>query len=180
MVCDRCKTAVKTELERADLTYMNLELGEADLTDPVDPDKLKKFKEAIAPLGFELIEDKAAREVNQVKQGVLEWVRGSASGNRKTKFSAFLSERMHKDYASLSSLFSDIEGITIEHYLISQRIELVKELLVYDEYTLSEIAHRLNYSSVQHLSNQFKKLTGLTPGHFKKIGAVKRRTIDSI
>lgn len=180
MVCDRCKAAVRNELERAHLNYTSLELGEVELSEPVEGSDLLKFKNNIVPLGFELIEEKSARDVSRIKQAVLEWIRGNAGLSRKMKFSIFLSDRMHKDYASMSNLFSDIEGVTIEHYLIGQRIELVKELLVYDEYSLSEIAAQLNYSSVQHLSTQFKKLTGLTPSHFKKIGAVKRKAIDSL
>ena len=180
MVCDRCKAAVKNELDQAGMTYSSLELGEVELSKAPDTSQMEKFKSGIERLGFELIEDKPARDVNLIKQTVLDWVRGQEKANRKLKFSAFLSERMHRDYSSLSSLFSGVEGTTIERYLIGQKIELVKELLVYNELTLSEIAHRLNYSSVQHLSNQFRKFTGLTPSHFKKVGAIKRRSIDEL
>jgi AraC family transcriptional regulator len=180
MVCDRCKSAVRNELHNAGLKFTSLELGEVELSEPPKPADLHSFKERIATLGFELIEDKPAREVNRIKQAVLGWVRGEEGENRKLRFSAFLAEKMHKDYGSLSSLFSSIEGITIEQYLISQKIEMVKELLVYNELTLKEISAQLNYSSVQHLANQFKKITGLTPGHFRKIGALKRKSIDSL
>ncbi|HWA34642.1 MAG TPA: AraC family transcriptional regulator [Cyclobacteriaceae bacterium] len=180
MVCGRCRTAVKNELEKAAMTYKSLELGEIELDGNVSEDSLKRFKEGIETLGFELIEDKPAREVNQIKKIIIEWVREQEKKNRRLKFSAYLSELVHKDYASLSNLFSGIEGTTIEQYLINQKIELVKELLVYNEYTLAQIADQLNYSSVQHLSSQFKKITGLTPSHFKKIGALKRRPIDEV
>ena len=180
MVCDRCKTAVRGELDKAGVGYSSLELGEVELTEPVAAGALEKFRNGIEPLGFELIEDKPAREVNQIKQAALDWARGSDGKNRKMKFSAFLSDRMHRDYATLSNLFSSVEGTTIEQFVIHQKIELVKELLVYNELTLSEIAVRLGYSSVQHLSNQFKKVTGLTPSHFKQIGALKRQTIDRV
>lgn len=180
MVCGRCKAAVSAELDKAGLDYSTVELGEIELTEPVDTDRLSTFRSAVEPLGFEVIEDKAARQVSQIKKEVIGWVRSEFKGRKKLKFSAHLSDVMHKDYASLSSLFSSVESSTIEQYLINQKIEYVKELLVYDEYSLAEIADKLGYSSVQHLSNQFKKITGLTPGHFKKIGASKRRPIDEV
>ncbi len=180
MVCDRCKTAVRNELEKAGIQYRSLELGEIELDGNPLEKALRKFKEGIEPLGFELIEDKPARDVNQIKKIIIEWVRELEKKNRRLKFSAYLSEMVHKDYASLSNLFSSVEGTTIEQYLISQKIELVKELLVYNEYTLAQIADQVNYSSVQHLSSQFKKITGLTPSRFKKIGALKRRPLDEV
>jgi len=180
MVCDRCKAAVKGELDRAQMKYTAVELGEVDLVEPVAPRSLEHFKKSIEPLGFELIEGKASREVSQIKNMIIGWVRGNEKASRKIKFSAYLSEQMHKDYASLSNLFSGVEGTTIEKYLIQQKIELVKELLVYDEYSLAEIADRLHYSSAQHLSSQFKKTTGLTPSHFRKIGAGRRRSLDEV
>jgi len=180
MVCGRCKAAIKNELDKAGLDYKTVELGEVELSDKATSEQLSIFKSAIEPLGFELIEDKSAREVSQIKKIIIEWVRGQDSKRKKLKFSAFLSDAMHKDYASLSNLFSGIEGTTIEQYLINQKIEFVKELLVYNESSVAEIADQLGYSSVQHLSNQFKKITGLTPSHFKKIGAQKRRSLDEV
>ncbi len=180
MVCARCKTAIRNELDKAALEYMTVELGEIELTEQPTDKQLKIFKSGIESLGFQLIEDKSARQVNQIKKIIIERVRGQNSQKRKLKFSAFVSDAMHKDYTSLSNLFSGIEGTTIEQYLISQKIEFVKELLVYNEYSLAEIADQLAYSSVQHLSNQFKKITGLTPSHFKKIGARKRQPIDQV
>lgn len=180
MVCDRCKTAVKNELDKSKIAYQQIELGEIELTQSPSHTQLEKFKNAIEPLGFELIEDKSARLVNQIKALVLKWVRGEESQNKKLKFSAYLADHLSKDYNYLSNLFSGVEGTTIEQYLIHQKIERVKELLVYDERTLSEIAHLLNYSSVQHLSNQFKKVTGLTPSQVKKIGQLKRLSLDKI
>ncbi len=180
MVCDRCKTAVRNELEKAGIEYKSLELGEIELPCRPAESSMLQFRDGIDALGFELIEDKSAREVNQVKKIIIEWARNTENHNKKIKFSVHLSEAVHKDYASLSNLFSSVEGTTIEQYLINQKIELVKELLVYNEYTLAQIADRLNYSSVQHLSNQFKKITGLTPSHFKRIGAMKRRPLDQV
>ena len=180
MVCDRCKAAVKGELDRNQIRYKSVELGEVELESPLSGQPLQSFKDAIELLGFELIEDRTARQVNQIRKAIIEWIREIERKNKKVKFSSYLTEILHKDYASLSNLFSAVEGTTIERYLIQQKIEFVKELLVYDELSLSQIANQLDYSSVQHLSNQFKKVTGLTPTHFKKIGAQKRLSIDKV
>ena len=180
MVCDRCKAAVKIELDKNKIAYHHIDLGEIELAQSPSEKQLESFKEAIEPLGFELIEDKSARLVNQIKAIALRWVREEESKNKKLKFSAYLADKLAKDYNYLSTLFSSVEGTTIEQYLIHQKIELVKELLVYDERSLSEIAHQLNYSSVQHLSTQFKKVTGLTPSHLKKVGQLKRKSLDKI
>ncbi len=179
MVCDRCRMAVKHELEKAGISYNNIELGEVSLHETPPPASLEQFKNSLLDIGFELIEDKTARIISSVKATVLSYVRDH-SQNRKIRFSAFLAESLHKDYNYLSILFSGIEGKTIEQHLIHQKIERVKELLVYDELSLSEIAHELGYSSVQHLSNQFKKITGLTPTHFKQIKENKRKPLDQV
>ena len=180
MVCDRCKSAVKGELEKNRIYYKSVELGEVELESVLSDPLFQSFKKGIELLGFEIIEDKTARTVNQIKKSIITWVRGEEFKNKRLKFSAYLTELLHKDYASLSHLFSFVEGTTIEQYLIHQKIERVKELLVYDELSLGQIADHLNYSSVQHLSNQFKKTTGLTPSHFKKVGAEKRLSIDKV
>jgi AraC-like DNA-binding protein len=178
MVCDRCKMAVQKALEENTLPFNHLELGEVEITTEPAEDQLEKFKNDIESLGFELIEDRNARVISKIKKVVLTYIR-SDSG-KKSKLSNEVSEALAKDYNSLSNLFSSVEGITIEQFTILQKIEYVKELLVYDELSLSEIAHKLRYSSVQHLSNQFKKVTRLTPSHFKKIGEQKRQPIDHI
>lgn len=178
MVCDRCKMAVQRALDENKLPYRNLELGEVELSSEPGEDQLQSFKNDIEKIGFELIEDRNARIISKIKKVVIDSVRGDST--RKTKLSVGISEALNKDYNTLSNLFSSVEGITIEQYAIQQKIELVKELLVYDELSLSEIAHKLHYSSVQHLSNQFKKVTGLTPSHFKKIGEQKRQPIDRV
>ncbi|NOT74276.1 MAG: AraC family transcriptional regulator [Cyclobacteriaceae bacterium] len=180
MVCDRCKSAVKKELEKHRIEYSSLELGEVGMKELPSRNSLQSFSSSLQELGFELLEDKSARTVNQIKKTIIGWVRDEESKNKRLKFSSYLSETLHKDYGSLSNLFSTIEGTTIEHYLILQKIERVKELLVYAELSLGEIADQLSYSSVQHLSNQFKKITGLTPGYFKKIGAEKRVPLDKV
>lgn len=177
MVCDRCKMAVQHALEQNKISFHNLELGEVELINNPNESQFRQFKTDIEKIGFELIEDKNARIISKIKKVVIESIRSSSS---KTKLSVEVVEALNKDYNSLSNLFSSVEGITIEQFGIQQKIELVKELLVYDELSLSEIAHKLNYSSVQHLSTQFKKVTGLTPSHFKKIGEQKRQSLDRI
>lgn len=156
-----------------------MELGEVELTENISSKKLEQFSESLQALGFELIEDKKARIISRIKNIIINTIRKSDDLS-KTKLSALVSEALHKDFDSLSALFSDVEGITLEKYFIEQKIEHVKELLVYDELTLSQIAAQLGYSSVNHLSTQFKKVTGLTPTHFKKIGAQKRRSLDRV
>jgi AraC family transcriptional regulator len=178
MVCDRCKAAVQNALAKNQILYKGIELGEVALASVPSERQLTAFKSDIELLGFELIEDKVARLISQIKKAIIEWVRGKE--NKNQKFSAYLTEMLHKDYASLSNLFSSVETTTIEQYLIHQKIEKVKELLVYDELSLNQIAYQLHYSSVQHLSTQFKKITGLTPSHFRKVGAEKRLSLDKI
>lgn len=180
MVCDRCIAAVKKELDRLNLPYSAVELGEVETIGNLIQDEIDQFRVALQALGFELIESKNARMVSQIKKVAMAWVRDEGLVKKKSRFSTYLSDSLHKDYALLSHLFSEIESTTIEQFLIRQKIERAKELLVYDELTLGEIADHLDYSSPSHLSNQFKKVTGLTPGHFKKIGAQKRNSIDKV
>jgi AraC family transcriptional regulator len=169
---------VKKTLDDLQIDYVSVELGEADTSTELTSAQLGNFKEAIEAQGFELIETRNARTVSQIKKLILDLVRSHKV--RKLKLSVYLSEALHKDYASLSNLFSEIENTTIEQYFIHQKIELAKELLVYDELSLTQIADRLGYSSVAHLSNQFKKVTGLTPKHFKDIGTEKRVSLDKV
>lgn len=178
MVCDRCKMAVQHALDENGLSYTQVELGEIELTATPNENQIQKFKWNLEKLGFELIEDRTARIISKIKKVVIESVRGDL--NNKFKLSTEVSEALNKDYNSLSTIFSSVEGTTIEQFAILQKIEFVKELLVYDELSLSEIASKLHYSSVQHLSTQFKKVTGLTPSHFKKIGEQKRQPLDQI
>lgn len=179
MVCDRCTMAVKQVLDKNKITYRTVELGEVELAGKIADQKLQDFSTNLSQLGFELIENKKGRIISKIKNSVIELARDS-SELQKTKLSAYISEKLHKDYDSLSALFSEVEGLTLEKYFIEQKIERVKELLVYNELTLSQIASELGYSSVNHLSTQFKKTTGLTATHFKKIGAQKRKALDKI
>ena len=137
------------------------------------------MKTALEKVGFELIDNRKGQLIERAKTLLIELVHRQ-NNELRTNLSDYLSQQLGHDYSSLSTLFSEVEGTTIEKFYIAQKIERVKELLVYDELSLSEIAHLLNYSSVAHLSNQFKKITGLTPSHFKQIGAVKRKPLDEL
>ena len=179
MVCDRCILAVKNELDRLGLKAENVILGEAILTQEPSPQELKELQKALEALGFERMDDKKSKIIEKIKSTIIQTIQ-SNDGDMKTNLSLLISETLGMDYTYLSNLFSEVEGTTIEKYFIAQRIEKVKELLVYDELSLNEIAYRLHYSSAAYLSNQFKKVTGLTPGHFKKIKEEKRKPLDQV
>ena len=178
MVCDRCRMSVARVLDDLNVPYRRIDLGEVELVNEPGEKLLDEIKQQITPLGFELIEDRNSRVISRIKSAVIDLVRGGK--NNRFKLSTYLSEQLGKDYNSLSTLFSSVEGVTIEQFHIHQKIEYVKELLAYDELSLSEIADKLQYSSVQHLSNQFKKVTGLTPSHFKSIRHGRRTALDKI
>jgi YesN/AraC family two-component response regulator len=171
--------AVENILKEIGIPYSAIRLGEIQIDDDVLAEKLISLSEKLNAIGFELINDKKGRIIEQIKTSIIDIVHHS-SDHPKINLSDFLADKLHYDYNYLSNLFSEIEGITIEKYFIAQKIEKVKEFLVYDELSLSEIAYQLGYSSVAYLSNQFKKLTGLTPGHFKKIKTEKRRPLDNL
>jgi AraC-like DNA-binding protein len=179
MVCNRCIMVVKNELEKVGYNPVNLTLGEVDLGKEIDNNDKIIINNQLKRFGFELIDDKKSRLIGQLKSLIIELVHYQ-NNELKTNLSDYLSNNLQHDYTYLSNLFSEVEGTTIEKYFIAQKIEKVKELLVYDEHSLSEIAIQLNYSSVAHLSNQFKKVTGLTPTHFKNIRAVKRKPLDEV
>lgn len=179
MVCQRCIMVVNSELDKAGFSVKRVSLGEVELNDPIDDVKKKRIEKLLVPLGFELIDDRKSRIIEQIKTTIIDQVY-HRDAELKINLSELLEQQLHLDYGYLSNLFSELEGTTIEKYFIAQKVERVKELLVYDELSLSEIAYRLNYSSAAHLSNQFKKVTGLTPGHFKSIGTKRRRPIDEV
>lgn len=179
MVCERCIMTVKDILNNQKMPYINVALGEVELSGKPTPEQLKDLDTALHKVGFSLIETRVNKIVEDIKQAVMEYLAlGMESQDRK--LSAFITDRIAYEYSYLSDLFSSIEGRTIEQFFILQRIEKVKELLVYDQLSLTEISYRTGFSSVHHLSAQFKKVTGLTPSHFKKIGAEKRKTLDSL
>lgn len=179
MVCNRCIMVVQNELDKLNLDVKNIKLGEVTLGKEPTLEEKNKLEEELIRLGFEVIDDKKSRIIEKVKNVIIELVHHQ-DNDSKTNLSHLLSSKLHHDYNYLSNLFSEVEGITIEKYFIAQKIEKVKELLVYDELSLSEIAFRLNYSSVAYLSNQFKKVTGLTPSYFKQIKADKRKPLDEV
>lgn len=179
MVCGRCEIAVKLELEKMGLPVIFIKLGEVELSRKLNEDEKQQFSSILKGLGFELLEDEISKTIEQIKNLIVDLVH-YRNEKIKINLSTYLSENLRQDYSTLSKLFSEMEGITIEHYFIAQKIEKAKELLVYDELSLSEIAIQLNYSNVAHLSNQFKKVTGFTPTHFKKLGENTRKQIDSL
>jgi len=180
MVCNRCIKSVAGILDEMDIKYQNILLGEVSLVEPFDQSKKEMLIKKLNDEGFELIDDRKSRIISQVKKEILQYVQGLNYDRKKIHLSDYLSDKLKTDYSYLSTLFSSVEGQTIENYLIAQKIEKAKELLVYDELSLSEIAFKLGYSSVAHLSNQFKKVTGLTPTHFKTIGSGKRVPLDEL
>ena len=179
MVCDRCVMVVRTELERAGCRVLAVRLGEAEVEGGLSPGEKARLAERLEALGFELLEDRRARMIEAVKRAVIELVRAEEV-MPDVRLSEYLQERLRVDYRQISTLFSETEGRTVEKYFIAQKIERVKELLVYDELSLGEIAFRLGYSSVAHLSAQFKQVTGMTPSRYKLMGSAGRRTIDSV
>lgn len=179
MVCNRCILVVQNELDKLDIGVTSIKLGEVMLEKEMTHDQRIALENVLVPLGFLVIDDKKSRVIEQIKNIIVELVHYQ-DNELKSNLSDILSEKLNHDYNYLSNLFSEIEGTTIEKYFIAQKIEKIKELLVYDELTLSEIAVRLNYSSVAYLSNQFKKVTGLTPSYFKQIREEKRKALDKV
>ena len=179
MVCKRCIMVVKEQLERLGLHPVSVELGIAVLPDKVTDETCLAVKAALEPLGFELMDDKKLQVGEQVKEAIIELVHYSDS-SLKVNLSDYLAGKFNRDYSVLSKLFSEITHTTIEKYLIAQKIERAKELLVYGELSLNEIADKLNYSSAAYLSAQFKRITGLTPGYFKKLKENKRKPLDEV
>lgn len=179
MVCNRCIFMVQKEIEQLDLRMISIKLGEVELEGELSVTEKERVGQALIALGFELIDDKKSQLITRIKTRIVELVHYQ-NNELNMNLSDLLSKEFGHDYNYLSTLFSEIEGKTIEKYVIAQKIEKIKELLVYDELSLSEIAHQLNYSSVAYLSNQFKKVTGLTPSHFKKIGENKRKPLDEV
>lgn len=179
MVCNRCILVIQNELDKLGVGVKSIKLGEVILEKELTSDEKESLDKILLDLGFEIIDDKKSRIIEKIKNLIINLVHYQDS-ETKVNLSELLSNELHHDYNYLSNLFSEVEGTTIEKYFIAQKIEKVKELLVYDELSLSEIAFRLHYSSVAYLSNQFKKVTGLTPSHFKKIRKDKRKPLDEV
>lgn len=179
MVCNRCKTAVQKEFEKIGVQPISVELGEIETSEEITQKQITDLVDSLKNLGFELIDDRKSRLIEQIKTEIIRLIHYSEE-IENTNLSSILSDKLHYEYNYLSNLFSEVEGTTIEKYFIAQRIEKIKELLVYDELSLSEIADKLKYSSVAYLSSQFKKVTGLTPTFYKSLKENKRRNIDEL
>lgn len=179
MVCDRCKWVVKTELEKLGHELMVVSLGEVELKNDITPEQRDTIQQKLEEFGFELMNDKSSVLIEQIKTQIIQLVKDPEKLERQN-LSDYLSKALHKDYSSLSKMFSEVTGVTIEQYFILQKIERAKELIVYDEMSLTQIAFELGYSSVAHLSSQFKKVTGLTPSHFKGLKHKQRNALDEI
>ena len=179
MVCNRCIIVVKQELEKLKLRPTGVTMGEVELQKPATQKQLLQLNDHLNELGFELLDDRKQKQIEKIKNLLIKHVQ---SGELEEHFSIslVLSKALNKEYSYISRLFSGVEGITIEQFFILQKIEKVKEWIVYGELNLSEISYRLGYSSVAHLSAQFKKVTGLTPSHFKKMGNQNRHALDKI
>jgi AraC-like DNA-binding protein len=179
MVCKRCISVVANELKNLGHEDAAVSMGEINIPTELSPEERQKLATALNAHGFGIIDDKKSAIIEKIKTIVIDQIHHS-NDRLKVNYSTLISDKLAKDYSYLSHLFSEVEGITIEQYIILQKIEKVKELLVYDELSLSQIADELGYSSVAHLSNQFKKVTGLTPSHFKTIKENKRQSLDNI
>ena len=179
MVCIRCQMVVKSELEKLGLHYVHVKIGEADIIGSIEPEQLTQLNIGLKKAGLVLMDDKKSILVEKIKSAIIELVHYSED-QIKVNLSDFLSEKLNHNYTYLANLFSEVKGTTIEKYYLTHKIEKVKELIVYDELNLSEIAYKMHYSSVAHLSNQFKKFTGLTPSHFKKLKNERRDTLENV
>lgn len=179
MVCIRCQMVVKNELEKLGLEYIYVKIGEADVIGNLQSEQIEQLDLVLKKSGLELMDNKKSILVEKIKTAIIELVHYTEE-QIKVNLSDYLSERLNYDYTYLANLFSEVKGITIEKFYLTHKIEKVKELIVYDELSLSEIAYKMHYSSVAHLSNQFKKITGLTPTHFRNLKDKRRETLENI
>jgi AraC-like DNA-binding protein len=179
MVSNRCKMAVKTELKRIGLHPISINLGEIEILESITVEQRNELKKALLDAGLELIDSKRAIMVERIKNIIIEMIHHSDE-SIKQNFSDYLSEKTNRNYTYLANLFSETEGITIEQFIISHKIERIKELIIYDELNISEIAWKMNYCSVAHLSYQFKKITGLSPSRYKQLKIKNRNALEDI
>lgn len=179
MVSLRCKMLVRSELEKMKLNHTIVELGEVEIMEDLSPEKHAQLKKSLLISGLELMDDQRAILVEKIKNIIVEMVHYTEE-MPKVNFSDYLSTKLNQEYNHLSSLFSEVKGITIEHFIIIHKIERVKELIIYDELNMTQIAEKLHYSSVAHLSTQFKKATGLTPSFFKSLKEKKRTALENL
>lgn len=179
MVCPRCVTSVGTIFGQIGIPVSSIELGEVTLAGKLSEVQLESLRRELKAVGFELIETRINKIIEDIKSVVADYL-NKIRDDKKTTLSAAIREKIPYDYSYLSDLFSGVEGKSVEQFFIELRIEKVKELIVYDQLSFTEIAYRTGFSSVHHLSTQFKKVTGLTPTHFKKVGSARRKSIDTI
>jgi AraC-like DNA-binding protein len=179
MVSLRCKMVVKEELKKLGLHFIIVDMGSVDIMEDLTSEQREQLKIALLKSGLELMDDKKAMLIEKIKNVIIEMVHYTEE-MLKTNFSDYLSKKLDYDYTYLANLFSEVQGTTIEQFIIAHKIERVKELIIYDELNLTEIAWKMHYSSVAHLSNQFKKITGLTPAYFKKMKDKSRSPIEDI
>jgi AraC-like DNA-binding protein len=179
MVSNRCKMAVKEELKKLGLHFIVVELGEVEIMEKISPQQRELLQTGLLNSGLELMDDRRSVLIERIKNVIIEMVHHSDEEIR-VNFSHFLSEKLNHDYTYLANLFSEVQGTTIEQFIIAHKIERIKELIIYGELNITEIAWKMNYSSVAHLSNQFKKMTGLTPSHFKKLKDKRRSPLEEI
>ncbi|MGB8195243.1 MAG: AraC family transcriptional regulator [Chitinophagaceae bacterium] len=181
MVSLRCKMIVKSELENMGLHLTTVELGEVEIREELSDKKIEQLKNSLLKFGLELMGDKKSALIEKIKNIIVEMIHYNDNDEPPSlNFSDYLSEKLNYNYTYLSNLFSEVKGTTIEHYIILHKIERAKELLIYNELTLTEIAHKLHYSSVAHLSNQFKRITGLTPSFFKKMKHKRLTALENL
>jgi len=179
MVSERCKMVVKDELKKLGLHFIIVDMGEVEIMESLTDDQRELVRAALHQIGLELMDDKKAVLIEKIKNVIIEMVHYK-DDLPKVNFSHYLSEKLDYDYTYLANLFSEVQGTTIEKFIISHKIEMAKELIIYDELSLSEISWKMHYSSVAHFSNQFKKITGLTPTHFKQLKNKRRRAIEDV
>ena len=179
MVSQRCKMVVKEELEKLGLRHTVVDLGMVETRDDLTPEQREQLKVALLKSGLELMEDRKAILIEKIKNVIIEMIHYDDE-LPQVNYSDYISEKLGYDYTYLSNMFSEVKGITIQHFIIMHKIEKVKELLLYDELNLTEISYRLHYSSVAHLSNQFKKITGLTPSYYKKLKKKRRGNLEDL
>ena len=178
MVCNRCKTIVKAELDKIGITYFAVELGEVNTRNNISSIQRSRLYDALQKSGLELIDSKKNALIEKLKLAIFN-LEHYSDEDLKTSFSNYISLNVNDNFISLNTLFAEIEGITIEKYIIKHKIDLVKELLVYDDLNLSEIALKMHYSNVAQLSSQFKRITGLTPTHFRQLRHIRNTNLKS-
>jgi AraC-like DNA-binding protein len=179
MVSNRCKLAVRDELKKLGLHFIVVQLGEVEIMENLNLEKRELLKQGLLNCGLELMDDKKAILIEKIKTIIIQMIHHSEE-IIKVNFSDYLAEKLNHNYTYLANMFSEVQGITIEHFIISHKIERIKELIIYNEHNITEIAWKMGYSSVAHLSSQFKKVTGLSPSHFKQLKNKRRKSIEEL